>query len=151
MESVIYNPLEEYESKYKNLHLENTNKFFENLVKKSGVDIEKNRATVKLYNEYKENLSKLRRSFNWWRFLRVIMCITIILIPLVISKLSFSTIIPAPFYNFLFSINIISYFFIKIKKVLFTGLFILYLFLYFEKASQAIHPSAREINNIDTL
>ena len=88
MESVIYNPLEEYESKYKNLHLENTNNFFENLVKKSGVDIEKNRATVKLYNEYKENLSKLRRSFNWWRFLRVIMCITIILIPLVILKIT---------------------------------------------------------------
>ena len=45
MNSVIYNPLEEYESKLKVLHNENANKFFENLVKQSGVDIEK---TVKL-------------------------------------------------------------------------------------------------------
>ena len=27
MNSVIYNPLEEFENKYKNLHAENTNKF----------------------------------------------------------------------------------------------------------------------------
>lgn len=86
MDSVIYNPLEEFDSKYKNLHGENTDNFFENLVKQSGIDIEQNRATVKLYNEYKENLSKLKKKFNWLRFFRVLMCITILLIPIVIIK-----------------------------------------------------------------
>lgn len=88
MDSVIYDPLEEFEGKYKNLHLENTNNFFEKLVKESGVNIEQNRETVKLYNQYKENLSRLRKKLNWLRFFRVLMCITLILIPLVIIKIT---------------------------------------------------------------
>ncbi len=67
MNSVIYNPLEEYETKLKVLHNENANKFFENLVKQSGVDIEKNRKTVALYNQFKENLSALKKKLNWRR------------------------------------------------------------------------------------
>lgn len=86
MNSVIYNPLEEYESKFKNLHSENTNNFFEKLVQQSGIDIEKNRETVRLYNEYKENLAKLKKKLNRLRFFRVLMCITVLLIPLVVLK-----------------------------------------------------------------
>lgn len=86
MNAVIYDPLEDFEKKYKNLHFENTSQFFEKLVQQSGVDIEQNRETVRLYNQYKENLAKLRKKLNWLRFLRVIMCITILLIPLVILK-----------------------------------------------------------------
>lgn len=86
MNSVIYNPLEEFDSKYREKHSENTNKFFDELVKQSGIDIELNRETVRQYNEYKENLVKLKRKLNWWLFLRVLMCITILLIPLVIMK-----------------------------------------------------------------
>lgn len=86
MHSVIYDPLEEFDGNYKDLHLENTNKFFEKLVQQSGIDIEQNRKTVKLYHEYKESLTKLKKKLNWLRFLRVLMCITILLIPLVIWK-----------------------------------------------------------------
>lgn len=88
MHLVIYNPLEEFDSKYKNLHAEKTNQFFEKLVQQSGIDIDKNRETVKQYQAYQENLSKLRKKRNWWRFLRVLMCITIVLIPLVILKIT---------------------------------------------------------------
>lgn len=88
METVIYNPLEEFEKKYKEAHFENTNKFFENLVRQSGVDIEKNRETVRLYNAYKEDLSELKKKTKWWRFFRVLMCITVLLIPLVIIKIT---------------------------------------------------------------
>ena len=56
MNSVIYNPLEDYLVKFKALHSQNTNEFFEKLVQQSGVDIDKNRETVRLYNEYKEVL-----------------------------------------------------------------------------------------------
>ncbi|MBQ7969202.1 MAG: hypothetical protein IJ292_05205 [Clostridia bacterium] len=86
MNSVIYNPLEEFEQKFKDLHLEKTTQFFEKLSEKSKVDIEKNRETVRLYNEYKLNLSKLKKKLTWLKVLRVIMCITVLLIPLVIWK-----------------------------------------------------------------
>ncbi|MBR5314236.1 MAG: hypothetical protein IKU45_02345 [Clostridia bacterium] len=88
MNSVIYNPLEEYEQKYRELHTEKTNQFFEKLTEQSGVDVEKNRETVALYNQYKENLSKLKKKLTWLKVLRVVMCITILLIPLVIWKLN---------------------------------------------------------------
>ena len=88
MDSMIYNPQEEYDSKFQSLHSDNTKKYFEELVRKSAVNIEENRKTVKEYNELKENLSKIKRKLNLWRFLRVIMCITIILIPLVILKIT---------------------------------------------------------------
>ena len=86
MSSVIYNPLEEFDSKYRDQHFENTNKFFDKLVQQSGVDIEQNRKTVMMYNGCKENLAKLKKKLNLWRFLRVLMCITLILIPLVVMK-----------------------------------------------------------------
>ena len=86
MNAVIYSPLEEFETKHRQKHAENTEQFFEKLVQQSGIDIEKNRETVRLYNAYNENLVKLKRKLNWWRFLRVLMCITIVLIPLVIMK-----------------------------------------------------------------
>ena len=86
MNSVIYNPLEEFDSKFRDKHSENTNNFFENLVQQSGINIEQNRETVRLYHEYKENLSKLKKNLNLWRFLRVLMCITVLLIPLVVMK-----------------------------------------------------------------
>ena len=56
MSNMIFDPLEEFNTKYKDLHADNTNKFFEELVERSGVDPEENRKTVQQYNELKENL-----------------------------------------------------------------------------------------------
>ena len=88
MNSPIYNPLEEYEGKIKDVHSEKTKAFFENLVNISKVNAEENRITVAKYNEYKENMLKLKKKLNLWRFLRVLMCISLILIPLVIIKIT---------------------------------------------------------------
>jgi len=88
MNSIIYNPLEEYENKFRSLHSENTNRFFEELVQKSGIDIKKNQETVQLYNEYKENLFKLEKKLKRSRIFRVLMCISILLIPFVIIKIT---------------------------------------------------------------
>ena len=85
---MIFNPLEEYEQKFKNLHLDNAKKRLDDLVKVSGVDIAENKKTVKEYTELKEKLSKIKKKFNLWRFLRVIMIITLVLIPLVIMKVT---------------------------------------------------------------
>lgn len=86
MSEMIYNPLEEFEQKYAASHLENTRQYFEELVSRSGVDIAANKETVKQYHFYKENVRKLRTKCNWLRFLRVLMCITLVLIPVVILK-----------------------------------------------------------------
>ena len=86
MNAVIYDPLEDYENKLRTLHIEKTNQYLETLVNQSGVDIEQNRQTVKLYNELKENTVKLQKKLTWLKVLRVIMCITLVLIPLVILK-----------------------------------------------------------------
>lgn len=88
MNSVIYNPLEEFDSKFREKHSESTKSFFEKLVQQSGVDIAQNRETVKLYNKYKDDLSKLNKKLKWWKILRVLMCITVVLIPLVIIKIT---------------------------------------------------------------
>lgn len=88
MESVIYNPLEAFESKLQALHREKTIQFFEDLVRQSGVDIQKNRETVQQYHAYRENLKKFKKKLNRFRFLRVLMCISILFIPLVILKIT---------------------------------------------------------------
>ncbi len=84
MSSPIYSPVEDFNNKYRLSHAEHTNKFFDKLVSQSGVNIEENRKTVKEYNELTTNLKKLKRKLLFWKILRVLMCITIILIPLVI-------------------------------------------------------------------
>lgn len=86
MNSMIYNPLEEYENKFRSLHSENTNSFFENLVQKSGIDIKKNQETVRLYEESKKNTVKLKKKLSRLRVFRVLMCISLLLIPFVILK-----------------------------------------------------------------
>ena len=85
---MIYNPLEEFEKNFKNLHFENTKKRFEEIVQQSGINAEENRKTVAEYVKLKDNLSKLKKKLGWWKFLRVVACITLILIPLVIWKIT---------------------------------------------------------------
>jgi hypothetical protein len=86
MDSTIYNPLEDYENRLKSLHLKTTNEFFDKLVVQSGVDFAENRKTVKQYTDCAENKQKIKRKFNLLRFLRVLMCISLVLIPLVVCK-----------------------------------------------------------------
>ena len=86
MQTVIYEPLEDYENRLKSLHEEKTKAYLEALVKQSGVDVEQNRETVRQYNAYQENLVKLKRKLNWRKVFRVLMCITVVLIPVVILK-----------------------------------------------------------------
>lgn len=83
---MIYNPLEEFDQKFKHLHLDITKKHLDELVQKSGVNIEANRKTVKEHKDLSENIAKIKRKLNLWRFLRVLMIISLVLIPLVIIK-----------------------------------------------------------------
>lgn len=86
--SMIYDPLAEYESKFRSLHSGKAEKFFDALREKSGIAVEENRTTVKKYHECNDNLKKQKKKLNLFRFLRVLMIITILLIPLVILKMT---------------------------------------------------------------
>ena len=88
MNTAIYEPLEAYENKLRALHLENTETFLRQLVARSGVNVEENRKTVSEYDNLSASLKKLRKKLGWRRFWRVLMCISLILIPLVITKMT---------------------------------------------------------------
>lgn len=88
MNAVIFNPLEDYEQKLKSEHRRHTEAFFQELVERSKVNVEENRAAVKQYHIYLENVKQLRKKYNWLRFFRVLMCISVILIPIVIWKMT---------------------------------------------------------------
>lgn len=88
MDAMIYEPLEAFETRFKALHLDNTQKRFEELVQQAGIDIEQNRQTVRAHHAHKEDLAQLRKKLNWLRFWRVLMCISLVLIPLVITKMT---------------------------------------------------------------
>ncbi len=88
MDSVIFNPLKEYQSKLKNLHFENTKKLFEKLVKESGIDIDTNKETVKQYNIYTERLSDVKKKLRWRKFFRVLMWVSVVLIPVAILNMN---------------------------------------------------------------
>ncbi len=88
MEQRIYKPLEEYKKKYRFLHQKKTEQFFQDAVRRSGVDIAANRKTVKAYREAQANFKKARTKLFWWKFLRVILCIIVLGIPLVLWKVN---------------------------------------------------------------
>ena len=84
MNEMIYNPMREFDSKFKSLHAANTEKYLDDLVQRSGVDVWQNRQTVKEHDDLKEQLTKLQKKLRLWRFLRVLMVITLVLIPFVL-------------------------------------------------------------------
>lgn len=88
MTKMIYNPLEEYEKNLSQAHLENTKAFFDDLAESSRVNIEENRKTVAEYDKYKEKLGGLKKRLTRLRILRVFMCISLVLIPFVVLKLT---------------------------------------------------------------
>lgn len=88
MTGVIYEPLELYEKNLKESHTAKTEAYLEELVKRSAVNVEENRKTVQEYKDCLEANSKLKKKLNWMLFFRVLMCITILLIPVVIWKLN---------------------------------------------------------------
>lgn len=88
MEELIFNPEREFSEKHCPDHKALTEKFFNELTDRSGIDIEQNRQTVAQYHLFQADLKKLRRKLNRFRVFRVLMCITVILIPIVIWKIT---------------------------------------------------------------
>ncbi len=75
MNTVIYNPTEEYAQKFKAVHGENVQAYFDRLVEKSQVNIEENRITVEAYRKQVEKVGKLSKRVKWLKFWRVLLIV----------------------------------------------------------------------------
>lgn len=76
----LLQPLDSYNMILKNKHHENTVKYFDDLVKKSNIDIESNKRTVKAYKNLENEIKALNKKLKWKKFWRVICCIFFIFI-----------------------------------------------------------------------
>lgn len=85
---IIFDPITEYTQKYRDEYNAKVVEYFNDLVVRSGVDGERNRRTLKEYKSFCEKSDTLRKKLTWWRVLRVVLCITILLIPLVVIKIN---------------------------------------------------------------
>ena len=68
----IFEPLEYYRDQAKNAHAESTAEYFESLVKKSGIDEEENRQTVKKYKEKLKLIKSLQKKLTGNKTLRIL-------------------------------------------------------------------------------
>lgn len=88
MNDVIYNPLEDYKNKYKKLDGDTISAYFDQLVVRSDIDIEKNRDTVKKYQLCREQIAKVSKKLNRYRVFRVLMIFSIFLLPFVFINIT---------------------------------------------------------------
>ena len=70
MENLMLEPLKFYDNTAKTLHESNAKDYFENLVKKSGVDIEQNKKTVASYEKQLHVVDGLNKRISKYKFLK---------------------------------------------------------------------------------
>ncbi len=68
----VHEPLEQYAVRFKTEHVNNTSDFFEDLVRKSGVDEEANVKTVQRLRQLEKQAAREGSTNKWWRVLRVL-------------------------------------------------------------------------------
>jgi hypothetical protein len=66
----VHEPLEQYSSYFKAAHVNNTSDFFEDLVRRSGVDENANIKTVQELRELEKQAAGAGSTNKWWRILR---------------------------------------------------------------------------------
>ena len=66
----VHEPLEQYASHFKTAHVTHTADFFEDLVRRSGVDEDANARTVQELRELEKQAAGVGSSNKWWRILR---------------------------------------------------------------------------------
>ncbi len=75
----LYDPLKYYEDQGRQEHEQNTLDYFEDLVKKSGIDVEENRQTVREYDEENKKISEIGKKISRYKTLRVFLIIGMVL------------------------------------------------------------------------
>lgn len=75
MDDNLYEPLEYYDNQLRQIHEDNADEYFQNLVKESGIDINENEETVKKYNKEQSHLDKLNKKLNLYKTIRIFLTI----------------------------------------------------------------------------
>lgn len=75
----VYEPINEYRSLYKNLHQENTTRYFDELVQKSNINVEENRQTIQKINKKQNSIDKLNKSLGKNKIFRTISIVLIVI------------------------------------------------------------------------
>ena len=83
----LYDPLKSYQNIYKDLHHKHVTEFFDELVEKSQVDIEANRATMKRIHQKTSKRNRIARNIRKLNTFRILM---ILLIFVMIGVIYFS-------------------------------------------------------------
>ena len=88
MDSLILEPLKYYKSVLKERHKENLEGHFDELVRRSGIDVEQNRATVKKYDAEMVKVNRQRKILGLWNALFITLIVVgIVGIILIIAAL----------------------------------------------------------------
>ena len=78
MDDLLLEPLKYYEAQGKQQHHDNAMAYFDELVERSGMDVEENRKTVKLYHGVMEKIKELKSKISKYKWLRVLAILGII-------------------------------------------------------------------------
>ena len=90
-------PIEDYESFFRDEHARNVTEYFEDLVRQSGVDEQLNIETVAELREFEQNVSASSSSRRWWKAGRIFAIIAAVgLVALAIYMQSFYYLAIAP-------------------------------------------------------
>lgn len=81
--SKLLSPLDYYDTELKDLHKNKTIEYFDDLVAKSGINIEENRKSIKELKKLQSDLDQINKKIGKYRFLKVLSFIVIILVTLV--------------------------------------------------------------------
>ena len=76
----LLEPVKTYNSQIKEAHKKNASDFFDDLVKKSNINVEENRNTVAEYKKAKEKAEKLKRDTNKVKSLKTFLVVLIVLL-----------------------------------------------------------------------
>ncbi len=122
MDTAILEPLDFYEKQVKQKHRENSQAYFNELLEKSGVDVEENKRTVEAYNEQVKLVGEWNKKISGKKILRAFLIVlSIVSVGLVLGGLGASEmsikvlLLGLGTVFFLFSLIVI---FAKINKVL---------------------------------
>ena len=75
----IYEPINEYDKKYRELHKNNVSEYFEELVEKSGVNEEENQETVKKIKKLQDLIKAADKSIRKYSNLKIFIVVLIVI------------------------------------------------------------------------
>ncbi|MDE7100633.1 MAG: hypothetical protein K2O05_02130, partial [Anaeroplasmataceae bacterium] len=93
-DDALLEPLKGYNSVYKNLHKENTIKFFDELTKQGQVDVEANKRTMNDYRAKQAEISNIAKLIAKKKSLKtclILLALVVVVVALIVSYMSFSS------------------------------------------------------------